>query len=504
MKKVFISEKNTTLEEVIKVSMGMAEVDITQSALEKVKKARSAVEKAASGKTSVYGINTGFGSLAEKKISASMIDKLQLNLVLSHSCGTGPLLSEEAVRAMMFLRACVMAKGHSGVRTDVLLLLKDFLNFRAYPAVPSLGSVGASGDLAPLAHLALCLIGRGEIFFRGEKIRAQNFFSKTGLKPLVLKAKEGLALLNGTQFMTALGILSFFKAKNLSLSCDMSGALTLEALDGRPEAFDQKIHALRAYPGQMQSAENIRKFIGGSSNVGSESHRRVQDPYSLRCMPQVHGVLKDALASVEKTLCVEINSVTDNPIVFPEEGEILSGGNFHGQPIAFAMDSLSLALSNIAAISERRIDLILDDKRSGLPPFLASEPGVESGYMIAHLTAASLLNLVKSKANPCSSDSIPTSAGREDHVSFGSNASLKCLESAELVSKIIAIEFLSASRAVDLCQKREKLGRGTSLIQEFIREKTPFIPEDHEVSPQIEVLSSCPSDGSMNPIIDKI
>lgn len=501
MKKVMLSEKDISIEDVISVAVEKAEVSVTESALEKVKKARNTVEKAASGNTSVYGVNTGFGSLAEKKIPPDLIDRLQLNLVLSHSCGTGPVLPEEAVRAMMFLRACVLAKGHSGVRPEVLLLIKDFLNTGAYPEVPSLGSVGASGDLAPLAHLTLGLIGRGFVYFKGERMEAQSFYEKSGLKPLVLKAKEGLALLNGTQFMTAVGILAFEKAKNISISGDMAGALTLEALDGRPEAFDAKIHELRPYEGQIKTAQNIRNLCTGSKNIHSSSHTRVQDPYSLRCMPQVHGVLKDSLAHVKKTLEIEINSVTDNPLVFPDQNEILSGGNFHGQPIAFAMDSLAIALSNIAGISERRTDLLLDDKRSGLPPFLASKPGVESGYMIAHLTAASLLNLVKNRANPCSSDSLPTSAGREDHVSFGSNSALKCLESAGFVSSIIAIELLTAARAVDLQNKREKLGKGTTQIFDFVRAKFPHVEEDHEVSKGIKAVEKCPSDGSMNCIL---
>ncbi|MBN1149953.1 histidine ammonia-lyase [candidate division WOR-3 bacterium] len=504
MKRVIISEKNISIEDVLSVAVDKTRVSISNSAIEKIQKARKTVEKASLGNVSVYGINTGFGSLAEKKISPEQVEKLQLNLVLSHSSGTGPLLDEDAVRAMMFLRACVMAKGHSGVRPEVVILLKDILNHRAYPQVPSLGSVGASGDLAPLAHLTLGLIGRGNFIFEGKIISADKFYKKTGLKPLVLKAKEGLALLNGTQFMTAVGILAYQKAENLSFSSDVSGALTLEALDGRPEAFDQKIHALRPYPGQIKTAENIRKLIKNSKNIYRDKYSRVQDPYSLRCMPQVHGVLKGSLTAAKKTLETEINSVTDNPIVFPEQGEILSGGNFHGQPIAYTMDSLSLALTNIGAISERRTDLLLDEKRSGLTPFLASEPGVESGYMIAHLTSASLLNLVKKAAQPCSSDSMPTSAGREDHVSFGSNSALTCMEAADHVSTIIAIEFLTSSRAVDLFRKKDKLGIGTELAHNFIRKIIPFQKKDHVISKEINGLKKSPNDGSFNFIKQEI
>ncbi len=501
MKKVNITKGTCTFEEVLEVAEGKARVSLDKTAIERIDRSRKVLDDMVSCDKLLYGINTGFGSLAEKRISPENIAKLQKNLVLSHSTGVGPQLCEEAVRAMMFMRACVMAQGYSGVSVDVVKRLLDMLNLRVHPVVPVFGSVGASGDLAPLAHLALPLIGKGEVIFKGEKMSAEKFYSKTALSPLTLKSKEGLALLNGTQYMTSLSIFSLKRAEYISRAADIAGALTLESLQGIPSAFDKRIHNLRPHPGQIQTAEDIRELISKSSLIFSESQKtRVQDPYSIRCLPQVHGAVKDSLQYIKTVIEIEINSVTDNPLIFPDDREIISGGNFHGQPVAIVMDMFTLALTNLGGISERRIDLLLDWNRSGLPSFLTLNPGLESGYMIAHLTAVSLLNLLKTYSHPSSSDSLPTSTGREDHVSFGSNAAWKALQSTELISQIIGIEILAALRAIDLMSFQDKLGIGTKKAYKLIREHIPFIREDHILSEKIKAIGEMVISGKLNDI----
>ncbi|MGC9366222.1 MAG: histidine ammonia-lyase [bacterium] len=490
MDKVVITGQDTTIEEVIAVGCNYAKVEISPQALQKINQSRNTVETLLKSDKSYYGINTGFGSLAEKKIPPDQVTQLQKNLVLSHATGVGPILPEKVSRLMMFLRAVVMAKGYSGVRVEVVQRLMDMLNNNVHPVIPAFGSVGASGDLAPLAHLSLTLIGEGEVMWEGNRIPTNQYFRKQNLKPLELQAKEGLALLNGTQYMTALAVLAIINTERLIQAADLAGALTLEALDGIPDAFDHRIHQLRQHPGQIETAQHIRKLIDGSKLIYSPSPpKRVQDPYSLRCLPQVHGTVRDTLNYLKSVVSREINAVTDNPLIFSQQQEILSGGNFHGQPIAIIMDLLCLGLANLGGISERRIDLLLDWHRSGLPPFLTSNPGVESGYMIAHLTAVSLLNILKTNSCPSSSDSVPTSTGREDHISFGSNAAWKAYQSTDHLSKVLGVELLAALRAIDLRKVKDNLGILTGKAYQLIRKKIPFYPSDQILSGKINKIS---------------
>jgi len=405
----------------------------------------------------VYGVNTGFGALAEVRISPDEIRALQRNLVRSHSCGLGVALPRDAVRAMMLLRAAVLARGHSGARPEVADFLCNMLNAGVHPVIPSRGSVGASGDLAPLAHLALGMIGEGRAELGGEILPAAEALARAGLAPLELQAKEGLTLLNGTQHMTAVGGLALHDAAATCVVADIAGAMSLEALKGTVRAFDERILAARPQPGQIVSGALLRRLLADSDIA--ESHRdcgKVQDPYSLRCMPQVHGAARDVLEFARSVLEREADATTDNPLVFvdpkvPHGGEILSGGNFHGQPVALALDAAAIAVAELASISERRVEQLVNPAlSSGLPPFLAPQSGLHSGFMIAQVAAAALVSENKILAHPASVDSIPSSAGREDHVSMGATAALKLAQVHDHVRDVLAIELLAAAMGLDL------------------------------------------------------
>jgi len=468
------------------VVRGRALPVLTDSARERIAAARGVIERAASGDAPVYGVNTGFGNLADVRIGREDLETLQERLVLSHAAGTGQPLAEEEVRGMLLLRANTLARGHSGVRVELVERLLAMLAAGVHPVVPSRGSVGASGDLAPLAHLALPLIGRGEATWRGERLPGAEAMARAGLAPLRLAAREGLGLINGTQAMTALAALAALEAQRLVRIADLVGALSTDALRGTDSAFDPRIHAVRPHPGQRASAANLARLLAGSAI--RESHRqgdvRVQDPYSLRCMPQVHGAVRDVLADVEAKLAVEMNAATDNPLVFAREGETLSGGNFHGAPIAFAADFLAIALAELASISERRTEKLTNQAFSALPPFLVEDAGLNSGFMIAQVTAAALVSENKTLAHPASVDSIPTSADKEDHVSMGMWAAIKCRQVAGNVRQVLAIEWLAAAQGIDLLRP---LATSPPLerLHALLRAAVPKWEVDREMAPDI-------------------
>ena len=438
----------------------------------------------------VYGVNTGFGDLAGVRIAEDRIVELQRRLILSHSAGLGESLEGDAVRGMLLLRANTLARGHSGVRPQVVEALIALLGAGVLPVVPSRGSVGASGDLAPLAHLALPLLGCGQVRVDGWIATAAEGLRHAGLEPMELGPKEGLALINGTQAMTSLLALSCLDARRLARVADLAAALSTDALRGTDTAFDPRLHALRGYPGQRASAANLRALMRGSAI--RESHRagdvRVQDPYSVRCAPQVHGAVRDVLADVEAKVAVEMNAVTDNPLVFPggeDDGAILSGGNFHGQPMAFAADFLAIALAELASISERRIEKLTNTAFSGLPPFLARDAGLNSGFMMAQVTAAALVAENKVACHPASIDSIPTSADKEDHVSMGMGAALKLRAVVVNVRRVLAIELVAAAQGIDLLRPL----RSSERLEEthrLIRERIAFRDDDREMAADLE------------------
>ena len=441
-----------SLEQIAAVALGREQVELAAEARPRMLASRKVIEDIVAREAVVYGVSTGFGKLSDVRIPHDQVAELQLNLVRSHACGIGHPLSEPEVRAMMLLRANVLALGFSGIRVEIVEMLCQMLNRRVHSVVPEKGSVGASGDLAPLAHLALSLIGEGEAFFAGERGSSAEALRRANLKPVRLEAKEGLALLNGTQGMHAVGGLSILRGKRLSRTADISGAMTLEALKGTPAAFDPRLHETRPHPGQKVVAEHLLSMFEGSEI--RESHRandpRVQDAYSLRCMPQVHGAVRGVLAHCEDILLIESASATDNPLVFADTGDVISGGNFHGAPLALAFDYAAMALTDLMSISERRIERLLNpDTNEGLPAFLARRPGMESGFMIVHVAAAALLNEARVLAHPASIDNVPTSAGKEDHVSMGMTAALKLRAIVDLAENIFAIELLAAAEGLE-------------------------------------------------------
>jgi histidine ammonia-lyase len=444
-----------TLAQLDAVAAAALEVAIAPGSRSRMVASRAIVDRAAAGDAAAYGINTGFGKLADVRVAPDQVAVLQQNLVRSHCCGVGEPLSEAEVRGMLLLRANVLAKGRSGVRTEVAELLAAMLHHRIHPVVPSRGSVGASGDLAPLAHLALALIGEGEAFADGKRVPAATALVAAGLSPLQLQAKEGLALLNGTQAMASVGGLSLFRAQRVVRLFDLAGAMSLEGLRGTPAAFDARIHEARPHAGQIAAAAHLRALMEQSEI--RESHRlndpRVQDAYCLRCMPQVHGAVRGVLDHATAVIETETGAATDNPLIFATgggDGDILSGGNFHGAPLAFALDYAAIGLADLLSISERRIDrLINPDINEGLPPFLSDNPGISSGFMIAHVTSAALLNEAKVLAHPASVDSVPTSGGKEDHVSMGMTAALKLRQVVENAEMVLGIELMTAAQALE-------------------------------------------------------
>jgi len=479
--------KQISLVQLAAVALGGEAVHISSVARPRILASRKAIEQIVARDAVVYGVNTGFGKLSDVRIPQTELRQLQLNLVRSHACGIGNPLSEPEARAMMVLRANVLALGFSGIRFEVIELLCEMLNRRVCPVVPEKGSVGASGDLAPLAHLALSLIGEGEAFFEGQRMASAEALRRAQLTPVQLEAKEGLALLNGTQAMHAVGGLALLRAKRLARIADVAGAMSLEALKGTPAAFDSRLQDARPHPGQKAVAEHLLSLMEGSEIREShlEKDSRVQDAYSLRCMPQVHGAVRGALAHCEDVLLIESASATDNPLVFAESGEVISGGNFHGAPLALGFDYAAIAITDLMGMSERRTDRLLNpDKNEGLPAFLAREPGVQSGFMIAHVAAASLVNEARVLAHPASIDNITTSGGKEDHVSMGMTSALKLRAIVDLAESLLAIELLAAAEGLE---HRRPLKAGVGVERAFaaLREIASPLTEDRALSGDI-------------------
>lgn len=495
-----INGNSLTLEDVVKITRNHEKVKIDPNAIDKIKRSQKYVEKILNTNKVVYGINTGVGELANKLISQSEISQLQKNIIRSHSTGVGEPFSEEIVRGIILLRANALAKGYSGVRLELIEMLLSLLNNDIYPYIPSQGSVGASGDLAPLSHLALVLIGEGECFQNGKRIDSINVYNKNNLIPLELFPKEGLALINGTQVMTSIACKVIYDSEIALKNAQIAAGMSLEALKGTAKAFDEKIHAVRPHKGQIRCAKNMREIIKDSEIIKSHVNcEKVQDAYTLRCIPQVYGAILDTIEFTKNTINIEINSATDNPLIFSEENEVISGGNFHGEPIAFAMDFLGIALSEIANISERTIDRMVNPHISGLPPFLTEKSGLNSGMMIAQYTAAALVSENKVLAHPASVDSIPTSAGQEDHVSMGPIAARHCSDILKNVQNVIAIEILCAAQGIDF--QEYSPGIGVKLAHKFIRENIKHLDDDRILYKDIEILNKLVINGS---IVEKV
>lgn len=501
MNAVVLTGEGLTFSALRDVVLEKRPVRLDSEAKRRMQKAYQVVRRAASGREAVYGVNTGFGKLADQRISPGEIRQLQVNLVRSHAAGLGEPLTREETRALMLLRANVFARGHSGVRPLVVETLLALLNADVVPIIPSRGSVGASGDLAPLAHLALFLIGEGEALVDGRRKSGRTVLAHARVDPLRLEPKEGLSLVNGTQAMLALGVLSLERCERLVDTADVAGALSLEALEGTPVAFDPRLHRLRPYAGQQQVAAHLRAMAAQSEI--RQSHLtcpRVQDAYSLRCMPQVHGAVREALAYARRTFEIELNSVTDNPIVFSETGEVLSGGNFHGQPLALVLDHLAVAMTELASIAERRIERLTNPEYGELPPFLTPDPGLNSGFMLAQVTAAALTSENKGLAHPASVDSIPTSGNREDHVSMGMGAALKLKQVLWNVEHILAIELLCAAQGVDFHAPLQP-GWGSRRTMQRIRGIVPALTQDRPLAPDIERVRSHVTSGVFSDLL---
>jgi histidine ammonia-lyase len=509
MDKLQLDGERLTLGDVERVVRGNAEVELSPAAREKMQASREVVERVITADAAVYGVNTGFGKLASVRVSREQIRELQVNLVRSHSCGVGEPLSEIETRAMLLLRANAIAKGFSGVRPVVVETLCAMLNAGVHPVIPSQGSVGASGDLAPLAHLALVTIGEGEAFYKGWREKGGEAMRSAAIAPLELEAKEGLALLNGTQAMLALLSLALMRAEIAVDTADVAAALSLDALRGSPAAFDERIGMVRPYAGQATTARNLERLIRGSqireSHRSSESDKRVQDAYSLRCTPQVHGAVRDALANIRKTVEVELNSATDNPLVFPDtsgnaNGEIVSGGNFHGQPLAMAADQLAVTLATLAGISERRIEQMTNPQTSLLPAFLVQEPGLNSGFMMLQVTAAALASEMRVQSSPHSVNSIPTSANQEDYVSMGMGAARRLRPMTESLQRILAIELMAACQGIDLLAPL-KTGNEAAKAYERVRGISKPVVKDRSLAGEIEALAEAIAGGEISAVL---
>jgi histidine ammonia-lyase len=493
---VEIDGTNLTLPLVTSVACDGHAVALRPAVRPKVQAARDLVEATVAKAEPVYGVTTGFGKLKNVRIPPEDARDLQRNLVRSHATGVGAPLPEEAVRASVLLRAHSLASGYSGVRLEVIELLLDLLNRGVTPMIPCQGSVGASGDLAPLAHMALVLIGEGEAFYRGERLSGADALARAGLRPLTLSFKEGLSLINGTQIMTGIGALALVRAANVCKAADIAAAMSLEAFLGTDAAFDERLNAIRRHPGQAHVSANMRRLLRDSGVMSShEGCDRVQDPYSFRCIAVVHGSVRDTVRFVENTVEIEMNSVTDNPIVFSDEAQFVSGGNFHGEPVALAMDYLSIALAELGSISERRTYKLLEGLE-GLPPFLTAHHGLCSGFMLAQYTAAALVSENKTLAFPASVDSIPTSAGQEDHVSMGTISARQCAQVLGNLENVIAIELLEAAQALDF-RKPLTFGRGTSIAHGAIREKVSHLDADRNLSVDIAAARDLVATGAL-------
>ncbi|WP_207910934.1 histidine ammonia-lyase [Paenibacillus albiflavus] len=486
-----------TLRDVIKVARHKCQVELTEASKAQVIRSRDYVNKLLQDKKVVYGLTTGFGKFSDTYISNDDTKALQVNLIRSHACGVGAPLSEEVVRAIMLLRLNALSRGNSGIRLELLETITAMLNQNVIPVIPEKGSLGASGDLAPLSHFALVIMGEGEAYYEGKRMGGLEAMTLAGIKPIALEAKEGLALINGTQVMTAIGSIACWDALNLSKWADCIGALTYEALLGVRDAFDPETHELRPHKYQQVVANNLIQLTQGSKLITRQGEVRVQDAYSLRCLPQVHGASRDALAYIAEKLEIEINSVTDNPIIFADKDRVISGGNFHGQPIALSMDFMSIAMSEYANISERRVERLVNPQlNEKLPAFLVKDGGVQSGFMIAQYAAAALVSENKSLAHPASVDSIPSSANQEDHVSMGTIGARKAAQIVDNAYHVLAIELLCAAQAIDF-RDPSLLGIGTSWVYNRCRQHVAQVTEDRVLSTDFATIANMMKDSNV-------
>lgn len=485
---VTLTGSKLTLEEVRKVLVAGAYVSASLESMKSVKNSHEAVKRIVSEEKVIYGINTGFGKFSDVLINQANVRNLQLNLIRSHACGVGEPFPESVSRAMLLLRANALLKGFSGVRPIVIETLLSLLNKHIHPVIPQQGSLGASGDLAPLSHLALVLVGEGEVFYRGERKPALEVLEREGIKPLMLEAKEGLALINGTQAMTAMGVVAYLEAERLAYQSELIAAVTMEGLNGIIDAFDENVHQARGYQQQVDTARRMREYLSGSSLITRQGEIRVQDAYSIRCIPQVHGASWQALDYVKEKLEIEMNAATDNPLIFNNGESVISGGNFHGQPIALAMDFMKIAVAELANISERRIERLVNPQLSDLPPFLSPEPGLQSGAMILQYVAASLVSENKTLAHPASVDSIPSSGNQEDHVSMGTIGSRHAYQIIQNANKVLAIELICALQAAEY-RGIEKMADKTKKFYKEARKVVPSITKDRIFSKDIDACS---------------
>lgn len=511
---ITLDGESLTIEQVVSAAYGEASqpaIQLSSQASKRVERAAQAVQDMLVRGEIAYGITTGIGAFKDRLISNDQVETLQRNIIMSHAVGTGDPFDIPTTRAVMLIRANTLARGHSGIRLSSLQLLLDMLNYGVHPRIPEKGSLGASGDLAPLAHMSLVLIGEGEAEYRGQIFAGKEALEKAGLHPITLAAKEGLALTNGTTVICALGTLAVQRSERLSTTADAAGCLSLEALHGTTLAFDERIHQLRPHPRQQDCAAHLRKLLADSEFVRGFDPSNVQDAYTLRCMPQVHGAVHEAIAYARWVMEIELNAVTDNPLIFiddeTQEVTILSGGNFHGEPLAIAMDYLGIALTELGNISERRIMRLTDEASNAnvLPAFLTKKGGLNSGFMLTQYTAAALATENKILAHPASVDTIPTSANVEDHVSMGCTAALKARQILDNVEHILAIELLAAAQGIDF--RREvvgqdaRLGVGTQPVYTLIRQQAPFIEEDTILYPYIEAVKSLETSGQLEQVI---
>lgn len=501
MNTILLDGNNLTLDQFIDIVRYNKEVELNSKAIENVNKARALVDRYVSENKVVYGITTGFGKFSDVVITGDETKKLQRNLIISHSCGVGNALDEEIVRGIMLLRANALSKGYSGIRLSTLNTLIEMLNKKVHPFIPEKGSLGASGDLAPLAHMVLVMLGEGEAFYKGVRMSGKDAMEKANIKPVQLTSKEGLALINGTQVMTSIGALTIYDAINLSKTADIAAALTSEALNGITDAYDEKVHKVRHHQGQIDTGRNLLAILNGSNMTTKQGEQRVQDAYSLRCIPQIHGASKDCFKFVKEKVEIEMNAVTDNPLIFADEEKVISGGNFHGQPMALPFDFLGIGLAELANLSERRLERLVNPALSnGLPPFLVQNGGVNSGFMIVQYSAASLVSENKVLAHPASVDSIPSSANQEDHVSMGTIGARKAKEILGNVRKVLAMEILAACQGIDL-RGNKGLGKGTNEVYNVVRQKISKLENDRVMNIDI---NKCEEIIKSNKIIENV
>ena len=501
---VMIDGETISINDVVLVARNFEKVGFSRNSREKVIKCRQFVESLVAGEQVVYGVTTGFGAFDNVCISKEKSEKLQENLILSHSTAVGPPLPQEVVRAAMLLRANSLAKGYSGVRIEIIETLIHMLNQRVHPMIPGKGSLGASGDLANLAHMVLVMLGKGEAFYHGERMSGDLAMERAGIITVRLSSKEGLALINGTQVMTSIAALLVHDARILVKSSEITASMSLEALKGTARAYDEKVGRVRPHTGQITCADNLRRLTADSEIM--ESHRydkKVQDAYSLRCIPQIVGAARDALSFVKEKVEIEINSATDNPLLFPDEGEVISSGNFHGQVMAISLDLLAIALSEVASVSERRIERLVNPQLSGLPAFLTEKEGLDSGFMVAQYTAAALVSENKVLSHPASVDSIPTSANKEDHVSMGMTAALKARQVFENASYVVAIELLCSAQGLDF-RKPLKAGAGAAAAYELVRSRIEHLTDDRILHYDINEARDMVLSGEVLDAVEKV